>query len=95
MKKTPHPKIVSREKWLAVRKKLLGDEKKVTKQHDTTKWKSTSFPFPLVMAHVSSITPMGNRRITNAFASLTPRWSATTGIGGGKLAARIDAVSDS
>jgi predicted dithiol-disulfide oxidoreductase (DUF899 family) len=31
---TPHPPIVSREQWLAERKKLLADEKEQTKHYD-------------------------------------------------------------
>src|SRR5450631_4227747 len=31
---TPHPPIVSREQWLAERKKLLADEKELTKHYD-------------------------------------------------------------
>jgi len=30
----PHPPVVSREQWLAERKKLLSDEKELTKHHD-------------------------------------------------------------
>jgi predicted dithiol-disulfide oxidoreductase (DUF899 family) len=33
-KKSPHPRIVSQEKWLADRKKLLRQEKRVTKEYD-------------------------------------------------------------
>ena len=44
MKKTPHPKIVSREKWLAARKRLLVDEKKITKQHDKVNAKRRRLP---------------------------------------------------
>ena len=44
MKKTPHPKIVSREKWLAARKKLLTDEKKIKKQHDKVNAKRRRLP---------------------------------------------------
>jgi predicted dithiol-disulfide oxidoreductase (DUF899 family) len=31
---TPHPPIVSRDQWLAERKRLLADEKELTKQLD-------------------------------------------------------------
>jgi len=31
---TPHPPIVSRDEWLAERKKLLVDEKELTKHYD-------------------------------------------------------------
>jgi predicted dithiol-disulfide oxidoreductase (DUF899 family) len=31
---TPHPRIVSQDEWLAERKKLLADEKELTKHHD-------------------------------------------------------------
>src|SRR3954454_21447560 len=30
----PHPPIVSREEWLAERKKLLNEEKELTRQYD-------------------------------------------------------------
>lgn len=30
----PHPPIVSREHWLVARKKLLAQEKELTRQHD-------------------------------------------------------------
>ena len=33
---TPHPPIVSREQWLADRKKLLAHEKELTKHYDST-----------------------------------------------------------
>ena len=31
---TPHPPIVSRDEWLAERKKLLSEEKELTKHYD-------------------------------------------------------------
>src|SRR5450432_864524 len=31
---TPHPRIVSQDEWLAERKKLLAEEKELTKHHD-------------------------------------------------------------
>jgi predicted dithiol-disulfide oxidoreductase (DUF899 family) len=31
---TPHPTIVSRDEWLAERKKLLSEEKELTKHYD-------------------------------------------------------------
>lgn len=43
-KKTPHPKIVSREEWLATRKKHLQHEKKVTKQRDKLAAKRRRLP---------------------------------------------------
>ena len=30
----PHPQIVSRDQWLAERKKLLADEKELTRHYD-------------------------------------------------------------
>jgi predicted dithiol-disulfide oxidoreductase (DUF899 family) len=43
-KKTPHPKIVSREEWLQKRKKHLADEKKLTKQRDRLHAKRRRLP---------------------------------------------------
>jgi predicted dithiol-disulfide oxidoreductase (DUF899 family) len=43
-KKIPHPKIVSREDWLAKRKQHLADEKKLTKQRDRLNAKRRRLP---------------------------------------------------
>lgn len=43
-KKIPHPKMVSREEWLAKRKKHLADEKKLTKQRDRLHAKRRRLP---------------------------------------------------
>jgi predicted dithiol-disulfide oxidoreductase (DUF899 family) len=41
---TPHPQIVSREEWVAERKKLLADEKEMTKHFDRVNAKRRRLP---------------------------------------------------
>jgi predicted dithiol-disulfide oxidoreductase (DUF899 family) len=41
----PHPPIVSRDQWLAERKKLLTDEKELTKHYDRVNASDAGFPW--------------------------------------------------
>lgn len=67
MKKTPHPKIVSREKWLAARKKLLGDEKKITKQHDKVNAKRRRLPMVNIDKEYVFDGPQGKKSLRDLF----------------------------
>ena len=42
---TPHPRIVSQDEWLAERKKLLADEKELTKHYDRVNAERRAFPW--------------------------------------------------
>jgi predicted dithiol-disulfide oxidoreductase (DUF899 family) len=67
MKKTPHPQIVSRAKWLTARKKLLADEKKVTKQHDKVNAKRRRLPMVKIDKGYVFDGPDGKRTLPELF----------------------------
>ena len=56
----PHPPIVLRDQWLIERKKLLKDEKELTKQSDcvdATRLQVRAFPGPVPMQALRPLLP--------------------------------------
>jgi predicted dithiol-disulfide oxidoreductase (DUF899 family) len=67
MTKTPHPKIASRAKWLTARKKLLADEKRVTKQHDEVNAKRRRLPMVKIDKEYVFDGPDGKKTLPELF----------------------------
>ena len=67
MKKTSHPKIVSREEWLEKRKKHLADEKKLTKQRDRLRAKRRRLPMVKLEKDYLFEGPDGKRNLRELF----------------------------
>ena len=66
-KKVPHPKIVSREEWLAARKKHLLDEKKLTKKRDQLHAKRRRLPMVKIEKEYVFDGPEGKRSLLQLF----------------------------
>jgi predicted dithiol-disulfide oxidoreductase (DUF899 family) len=66
-KKTPHPKIVSREEWLEKRKKHLADEKKLTKQRDRVNARRRRLPMVKLEKDYIFEGPEGKRDLRELF----------------------------
>lgn len=64
---TVHPKIASRQSWLAQRKKLLGHEKKVTRQYDKVAAERRRLPMVPVEADYVFDGPKGKRTLLELF----------------------------
>jgi predicted dithiol-disulfide oxidoreductase (DUF899 family) len=66
-KKVPHPKIVSREEWLAARKKHLLDEKKLTKKRDQLHARRRRLPMVKIEKEYVFEGPEGKRSLLQLF----------------------------
>ena len=66
-KKTPYPKIVSREEWLEKRKKHLADEKKLTKQRDRLRARRRRLPMVKLEKDYLFEGPDGKRNLRELF----------------------------
>jgi predicted dithiol-disulfide oxidoreductase (DUF899 family) len=66
-KKTPHPKIVTREEWLAARKKHLLDEKKLTEKFDRLHAKRRRLPMVKIEKDYVFDGPEGKRSLLQLF----------------------------
>ena len=64
----PHPPIVSREQWLAQRKKLLAHEKELTKQRDRTNAERRRLPMVTIEKHYVFDSPKGTTGLGDLFA---------------------------
>lgn len=64
---TDHPEIVSRDQWLAERKKLLVHEKEVTKHHDRVNAERRRLPMVKIDKEYSFAGPNGSRSLTDLF----------------------------
>jgi predicted dithiol-disulfide oxidoreductase (DUF899 family) len=67
-KKSIHPPIASREKWLAARKKLLHREKKVTREYDRVSAARRRLPMVRVEKKYIFETPQGEQSLRDLFA---------------------------
>lgn len=67
--KGPHPKIVSRDEWLAARKKHLAHEKKVTKQRDKLHAERRRLPMVKIDKEYVFGGPEGKRSLRDLFDS--------------------------
>ena len=67
-KKSVHPPIVSREKWLAARKKLLRREKKVTREYDRVSAARRRLPMVRLEKKYIFETPQGDQSLRDLFA---------------------------
>jgi predicted dithiol-disulfide oxidoreductase (DUF899 family) len=63
----PHPRIVSRDEWLAERKALLADEKEVTKHYDRTNAARRRLPMVKLEKAYSFDGPHGKRSLRDLF----------------------------
>lgn len=64
---TPHPHIVSREEWLAQRKKLLEREKELTKQYDRVNAERRRLPMVRIEKDYVFDGPKGNQNLKELF----------------------------
>src|SRR5712691_11669774 len=63
----PHPRIVSRDQWLAERKKLLAQEKALTKQYDRVNAERRRLPMVKIEKNYVFDGPDGKRSLTDLF----------------------------
>lgn len=63
----PHPPIISREQWLAERKKLLADEKELTKQADRINAERRRLPMVKITKDYVFDGPQGKQRLQALF----------------------------
>jgi predicted dithiol-disulfide oxidoreductase (DUF899 family) len=64
---TPHPQIVSREEWVAERKKLLADEKEMTKHYDRVNAKRRRLPMVKIEKDYVFEGPKGKTSLKDLF----------------------------
>jgi predicted dithiol-disulfide oxidoreductase (DUF899 family) len=62
-----NPKIVSREEWLAARKKLLAKEKKLTREHDAIAVERRQLPWVRVEKNYVFDSPDGSKTLADLF----------------------------
>jgi predicted dithiol-disulfide oxidoreductase (DUF899 family) len=63
-----NPKVVSRDEWLAARKKLLAKEKELTRQHDAVAAERRQLPWVKVEKNYVFDSPSGKRTLADLFA---------------------------
>ena len=63
----PHPPIVSREQWLAARKKLLAQEKELTKQYDRVNAERRRLPMVKIEKNYMFDGPGGEESLLDLF----------------------------
>jgi predicted dithiol-disulfide oxidoreductase (DUF899 family) len=68
MSDLPHPAIVSRQEWLAERKKLLAAEKQLTKQYDEVNAMRRRLPMVKLDKPYTFDGPAGHTRLADLFA---------------------------
>src|SRR5450432_2121030 len=64
---TPHPRIVSQDEWLAERKKLLAEEKELTKHHDRVNAERRRLPMVKIEKDYVFDGPEGKKRLVDLF----------------------------
>ena len=64
---TPHPPIVSRDEWLAERKKLLSEEKELTKRYDRVNAKRRRLPMVKIEKDYVFDGPNGKQNLKSLF----------------------------
>jgi predicted dithiol-disulfide oxidoreductase (DUF899 family) len=67
MTKTPHPKIVSRDEWLAARTKHLSDEKKITEERDKLNAVRRRLPMVRIDEEYVFDSPQGKKSLRELF----------------------------
>jgi predicted dithiol-disulfide oxidoreductase (DUF899 family) len=65
--KTPHPPIVSREEWIAQRKKLLAEEKEMTKHYDRVNAQRRRLPMVKLEKEYEFTGPKGKQKLKDVF----------------------------
>jgi predicted dithiol-disulfide oxidoreductase (DUF899 family) len=63
----PHPPIVSREQWLSERKKLLAQEKELTRQYDRVNAERRRLPMVRVEKNYLFESPGGEQSLKDLF----------------------------
>ncbi|HTQ09403.1 MAG TPA: DUF899 family protein, partial [Fimbriimonadaceae bacterium] len=63
----PHPRIASYEEWLAERKKLLANEKELTKQYDRVNAERRRLPMVRIAKEYTFEGPEGERSLADLF----------------------------
>jgi predicted dithiol-disulfide oxidoreductase (DUF899 family) len=63
----PHPTIVSRDEWLAERKKLLAEEKELTKHHDRVNAARRRLPMVKIEKDYAFDGPNGKQNLKSLF----------------------------
>src|SRR3984893_7543309 len=63
----PHPRIVSRDQWLAERKRLLADEKELTKQYDRINAERRRLPMVQIEKDYVFDGPNGKQNLKDLF----------------------------
>jgi predicted dithiol-disulfide oxidoreductase (DUF899 family) len=63
----PHPPIVSREQWLDARKKLLAQEKELTRQYDRVNAERRRLPMVKIEKHYMFEGPGGEQSLLDLF----------------------------
>ena len=63
----PHPPIVSRDQWLAERKKLLADEKELTKHYDRVNAERRRLPMVKIEKDYVFDGPNGKQNLKDLF----------------------------
>jgi predicted dithiol-disulfide oxidoreductase (DUF899 family) len=63
----PHPQIASREQWLVERKKLLADEKELTKHYDRTNAERRRLPMVKLQKNYEFDGPNGKQALKDLF----------------------------
>ena len=66
-KKIPHPKIVSRDRWLSERMELLAHEKALTKQYDRVSAERRRLPMVKIEKNYVFDGPKGKLRLKDFF----------------------------
>lgn len=64
---TPHPKIVTRDEWIAERKKLLENEKELTQQYDRVNAERRRLPMVKLDKEYAFDAPEGKRSLSDLF----------------------------
>src|SRR5450432_3396727 len=64
---TPHPRIVSQDEWLAERKKLLAEEKELTKHHDRVNAERRRLPMVKIEKDYVFDGPAGKQGLASLF----------------------------
>ena len=82
-----HPKVVSRNEWIAARKELLAKEKALTRQRDALAQERLQFPWLKVEKNYVFDTPAGKKSLADLFGGKNQlaiyHFMLGVGLGGG------------
>jgi predicted dithiol-disulfide oxidoreductase (DUF899 family) len=71
-------RIVSREEWIAERKRLLLEEKELTRRRDALAEKRQALPWVKVEKNYEFDSPQGRVALRELFRGRSQRWASTT-----------------